>query len=78
MKQHSWTPKDENRNPDSRYYHAWDVVDFEGEPRPEVFIAVPRIDISTPEGRLDNLAAVTGIVEFQIGCEVENFVLEEV
>ena len=52
MKRHSWTPKDENRNPESRYYHAWDVVDWEGEPRPEVFIAVPRIDISTAEGRI--------------------------
>ena len=78
MKQHSWTPKAENRNPDSRYYHCYDVVDYEGEPRPEVFVAVPAIDISTPDGRLDNLAAITGIVEFQIGCEVENFICEEV
>jgi hypothetical protein len=33
MKQHSWNVHEENRNPNSQYFHCYDVVDWEGEER---------------------------------------------
>tara|TARA_R100000278_G_scaffold2117_2_gene4086 strand:- start:701 stop:937 length:237 start_codon:yes stop_codon:yes gene_type:complete len=77
MKQHSWNVHEENRNPNSQYFHCYDVVDWEGEERPEVFVCVPKVDKTCSLERSEQLAAVTGIVEQQIGCEVETFRMEE-
>jgi len=77
MQEHKWNVHKESRNPDSRYYHCYDVIDWEGENRPEVFCAVPKIDLATAENRSDNIAAISGIVEMQIGCDIESFSYEE-
>jgi hypothetical protein len=77
MKEHEWNVPDHMRNDQSRYYNCYDVVDWEGENRPEVFCAVPKIDLTTAENRSDNIAAISGIVEMQIGCDVESFSYEE-
>ena len=42
-----------------------------------IMVAVPKIDLSTAEDRLENLAAISGIVEKQYRGGVQSFTYEE-
>ena len=63
-----------------RYYdcsHIVNEITGEMENNLSIMVAVPKIDLSTPENRQENLAAISGIVEQQYGGGVESFTCEE-
>ena len=67
-------------DPNFRYYDCTNIVNEitgEEERNLSIMVAVPRIDLSTPENRQENLAAISGIVEQQYGGGVESFTCEE-
>ena len=63
-------------DPNFRYYDVDGIVDgITGveQDNLSIMVAVPRIDLSTPENRQENLAAISGIVEEQYRRPVETF-----
>ena len=67
-------------DPNFRYYDCSNIVNEitgEEENNLSIMVAVPKIDLSTPENRQENLAAISGIVEQQYGAGVESFTCEE-
>jgi hypothetical protein len=60
-----------------RQYNCYDIetvnkeVDYKN-----CTVFVPAIDLSTPEGRLENLSAISGALETFVG-EIESFRYEE-
>ena len=67
-------------NPDFRYYdcsHIVNEITGEEENNLSIMVAVPKIDLSTAENRQENIAAISGIVEEQYGCDVQSFTYEE-
>lgn len=67
-------------DPNFRYYdcsHIVNEITGEEEKNLTIMVAVPKIDLSTPEDRQENLAAISGIVEQQYGGGVESFACEE-
>ena len=67
-------------NPNFRYYDCSNIVNEitgEEENNLSIMVAVPKIDLSTPENRQENLATISGIVEEQYGCGVQSFTYEE-
>ena len=63
-----------------RYYDCSNIVNEitgEEENNLSIMVAVPKIDLSTPENRQENLAAISGIVEEQYRGGVESFTYEE-
>ena len=67
-------------DPNFRYYDCSNIVNEitgEEENNLSIMVAVPKIDLSTPENRQENLAAISGIVEQQYGGGVESFTCEE-
>lgn len=67
-------------DPNFRYYDCNNIVDeITGEEQENltIMVAVPRIDLDTPENRQENLAAISGIVEEQYRGGVQSFTYEE-
>ncbi len=67
-------------DPNFRYYDCTNIVNEitgEEERNLSIMVAVPRIDLSTPENRQENLAAISGIVEEQYRGGVQSFSYEE-
>jgi hypothetical protein len=67
-------------DPNFRYYDCTNIVNEitgEEERNLSIMVAVPRIDLSTPENRQENLAAISGIVEEQYRGGVQSFTYEE-
>ena len=67
-------------DPNFRYYdcsHIVNEITGEEEDNLSIMVAVPRIDLSTAENRQENIAAISGIVEEQYGCDVQSFTYEE-
>ena len=67
-------------DPNFRYYDCNNIVDeITGEEQDNltIMVAVPRIDLDTPENRQENLAAISGIVEEQYRGGVQSFTYEE-
>ena len=67
-------------DPNFRYYDCSNIVNEitgEEERNLSIMVAVPRIDLSTPENRQENLAAISGIVEEQYRGGVQSFTYEE-
>ena len=67
-------------DPNFRYYDCTNIVNEitgEEERNLSIMVAVPRIDLSTPENRQENLAAISGIVEEQYRGSVQSFSYEE-
>jgi len=67
-------------DPNFRYYdcsHIVNEITGEEENNLSIMVAVPKIDLSTPENRQENLAAISGIVEQQYGGGVESFACKE-
>lgn len=63
-----------------RYYDCNNIIDeITGEEQDNlsIMVAVPRIDLSTAENRLENIAAISGIVEEQYRRGVQSFTYEE-
>ena len=63
-----------------RYYdcsHIVNEITGEEENNLSIMVAVPKIDLSTPENRQENLATISGIVEQQYGGGVQSFTYEE-
>ena len=63
-----------------RYYdcsHIINEITGEEENNLSIMVAVPKIDLSTPENRQENLATISGIVEEQYGGGVQSFTYEE-
>ena len=67
-------------DPKFRYYDCKNIVDeITGEEQDNltIMVAVPRIDLDTPESRAENIAAISGIVEEQYRRGVQSFSYEE-
>lgn len=67
-------------DPNFRYYDCNNIVDeITGTEQVNlsIMVAVPRIDLDTPENRQENLAAISGIVEEQYRRGVQSFTYEE-
>jgi hypothetical protein len=67
-------------DPNFRYYDCNNIVDeITGveQDNLSIMVAVPRIDLDTPENRQENLAAISGIVEEQYRRGVQSFTYEE-
>ena len=63
-----------------RYYDCSNIVDETTGVEQEnlsIMVAVPKIDLDTPENRQENLAAISGIVEEQYRRGVQSFSYEE-
>ena len=54
-----------------------DEITGEEQDNLSIMVAVPRIDLSTAENRLENIAAISGIVEEQYRRGVQSFTYEE-
>ena len=67
-------------DPNFRYYDCKNIVDENTgieQDNLAIMVAVPKIDLSTAENRQENIAAISGIVEEQYGCDVQSFTYEE-
>lgn len=67
-------------DPSFRYYDCSEIVDSttgKEQDNLTIMVAVPRIDLSTPENRQENLVSISKIVEEQYRREVESFTCEE-
>ena len=67
-------------DPNFRYYDCSNIVDEntgEEQDNLSIMVAVPKIDLSTAENRLENIAAISGIVEEQYRRGVQSFTYEE-
>ena len=67
-------------DPNFRYYDCNNIVDEttgEEQNNLSIMVAVPKIDLSTPENRQENIAAISGIVEEQYRRGVQSFTYEE-
>ena len=67
-------------DPNFRYYDCSNIVDEntgEEQDNLSIMVAVPKIDLSTPENRQENIAAISGIVEEQYRRGVQSFTYEE-
>ena len=67
-------------DPNFRYYDCANIVNEitgEEENNLSIMVAVPKIDLSTPENRQENLATISGIVEEQYRGGVQSFTYEE-
>lgn len=63
-------------DPNFRYYDVDGIIDgITGveQDNLSIMVAVPRIDLSTPENRQENIATISGIVEEQYRRPVEAF-----
>jgi hypothetical protein len=63
-----------------RYYDCKNIVDEttgEEQDNLTIMVAVPKIDLDTPENRAENIAAISGIVEEQYRRGVQSFSYEE-
>ena len=63
-------------DPNFRYYDVDGIIDgITGEEQEglSIMVAVPRIDLTDPLNRQENLAAISGIVEEQYRRPVESF-----
>ena len=63
-----------------RYYDCKNIVDEttgEEQDNLTIMVAVPKIDLDTPENRAQNIAAISGIVEEQYRRGVQSFSYEE-
>ena len=62
-------------DPSFRYYDCSEIVDSKTGKEQDnltIMVAVPRIDLSTPENRQENLVSISKIVEEQIvrNCQI--------
>jgi len=67
-------------DPNFRYYDCSNIVDENTgveQDNLSIMVAVPKIDLSTPENRQENIAAISGIVEEQYRRGVQSFTYEE-
>ena len=67
-------------DPNFRYYDCSHIIDEntgEEQDNLSIMVAVPKIDLSTPENRQENIAAISGIVEEQYRRGVQSFTYEE-
>jgi|TARA_B100001094_G_scaffold214483_1_gene208563 hypothetical protein len=67
-------------DPNFRYYDCKNIVDeITGEEQDNltIMVAVPRIDLNTPEDRQENIVAISGVVEQQYRNGVQSFTYEE-
>ena len=67
-------------DPSFRYYDCSEIVDSKTGKEQDnltIMVAVPCIDLSTPENRQENLVSISKIVEEQYRREVESFTCEE-
>lgn len=67
-------------DPNFRYYDCNNIIDEttgEEQNNLSIMVAVPRIDLSTPENRQENIATISGIVEEQYRRGVQSFSYEE-
>ena len=67
-------------DPNFRYYDCKNIVDEttgEEQDNLTIMVAVPKIDLSTPQNRHENLVAISGIVEQQYRNGVDSFTYEE-
>jgi hypothetical protein len=67
-------------DPNFRYYDCKNIIDEttgEEQDNLTIMVAVPKIDLDTPENRAENIAAISGIVEEQYRRGVQSFSYEE-
>ena len=67
-------------DPNFRYYDCKNIIDETTgieQDNLEIMVAVPKIDLDTPENRAENIAAISGIVEEQYRRGVQSFSYEE-
>ena len=67
-------------DPNFRYYDVDGIIDGITKEEQEglsIMVAVPRVDLSDPLNRQEQLAAISGIVEQQYGGGVQSFTYEE-